>query len=90
MRGLCLKCRYIYIYITILYLKTLEVLETRLDEKSLNWNLEILCKITSSTRLGGKNNEIFSIYHSARRVKLSYIPPTLIKTSGIYQPKGKK
>ena len=77
-----------------MYLKTLEVFETRLDEKSLNWNLnpqakDLLCKITSSTSLGSKNNEMFSIYHSARRVKSSYIPPTLIKTSGTYQPKGK-
>ena len=43
-------------------LVTWEVLETRLDEESLN----LLCRFTSSKRLGSKNYEIFSIHHSGK------------------------
>ena len=53
-------------------LVTWEVLETRLDEESLNKELQysqardLLCRFTSSKRLGSKDYEIFSKYHSGK------------------------
>ena len=50
---------------------------------------DFLCKITGSKRQGGRSYKIFSTYHSERRDTSSYIPPTLIRTTGTYQPKRK-
>ena len=96
MRGLYVKCRHIYIDRKNIVPVTLEGLETRHNDEPLTWNLDIhrqkifCAKITSSTRLGSENYEIISTYHSGGRNKSSYIPPTLIKINGTYQPKGKK
>ena len=53
-------------------LENWEVLETRLGEESLNKELQysqardLLCRFTSSKRLGSKDYEIFSKYHSGK------------------------